>query len=374
MKPNNPFLIAGYHSPEFFCDRKAESSTILEALYNGRNITLIAPRRMGKTGLIHHVFYQLKEQKSDVVTLYMDIYSTQSLGDFVRLFANTVLGQLDSVPQKALNRIGQFIRSCRPVFTFDEITGTPKVTVDVSTTEEESTLKEIFDYLGSSEKRCYIAIDEFQQIAEYPEKGVEALLRSYIQFLPNVNFIFAGSKQHVMQEMFTSSKRPFYQSTQLLTIGTVNRDEYADFAMAHFAKNNLQLPREVFDAIYDKFDGHTWYIQNLLNRLYGYNRDVEMASITYAMEQIVAEQSYSYADLLKAYPAGHVRLLKAIAQEGCVKEVLAGNFISKHKLRAASSVSSALKKLVANELVYQTTDGYIIYDRFMGEWLRNQVF
>lgn len=374
MKPNNPFLIAGYHSPEFFCDRKAESSTILEALYNGRNITLIAPRRMGKTGLIHHVFYQLKEQKSDVVTLYMDIYSTQSLGDFVRLFANTVLGQLDSVPQKALNRIGQFIRSCRPVFTFDEITGTPKVTVDVSPTEEESTLKEIFDYLGSSEKRCYIAIDEFQQIAEYPEKGVEALLRSYIQFLPNVNFIFAGSKQYVMQEMFTSSKRPFYQSTQLLTIGTVNRDEYADFAMAHFAKNNLQLPREVFDAIYDKFDGHTWYIQNLLNRLYGYNRDVEMASITYAMEQIVAEQSYSYADLLKAYPAGHVRLLKAIAQEGCVKEVLAGNFISKHKLRAASSVSSALKKLVANELVYQTTDGYIIYDRFMGEWLRNQVF
>lgn len=374
MKPNNPFLIAGYHSPEFFCDRKAESSTILEALYNGRNITLIAPRRMGKTGLIHHVFYQLKEQKSDVVTLYMDIYSTQSLGDFVRLFANTVLGQLDSVPQKALNRIGQFIRSCRPVFTFDEITGTPKVTVDVSPTEEESTLKEIFDYLGSSEKRCYIAIDEFQQIAEYPEKGVEALLRSYIQFLPNVNFIFAGSKQHVMQEMFTSSKRPFYQSTQLLTIGTVNRDEYADFAMAHFAKNNLQLPREVFDAIYDKFDGHTWYIQNLLNRLYGYNRDVEMASITYAMEQIVAEQSYSYADLLKAYPAGHVRLLKAIAQEGCVKEVLAGNFISKHKLQAASSVSSALKKLVANELVYQTTDGYIIYDRFMGEWLRNQVF
>lgn len=374
MKPNNPFLIAGYHSPEFFCDRKAESSTILEALYNGRNITLIAPRRMGKTGLIHHVFYQLKEQKSDVVTLYMDIYSTQSLGDFVRLFANTVLGQLDSVPQKALNRIGQFIRSCRPVFTFDEITGTPKVTVDVSPTEEESTLKEIFDYLGSSEKRCYIAIDEFQQIAEYPEKGVEALLRSYIQFLPNVNFIFAGSKQHVMQEMFTSSKRPFYQSTQLLTIGTVNRDEYADFAMTHFAKNNLQLPREVFDAIYDKFDGHTWYIQNLLNRLYGYNRDVEMASITYAMEQIVAEQSYSYADLLKAYPAGHVRLLKAIAQEGCVKEVLAGNFISKHKLRAASSVSSALKKLVANELVYQTTDGYIIYDRFMGEWLRNQVF
>ena len=199
MKPNNPFLITGYHSPEYFCDRESETSIILDALHNGRNLTLVAPRRMGKTGLIRHAFHKLKEEESEIVTLYMDIYSTQSLGDFIRLFANTVLGKLDNTHQKALNRISRFIRSCRPVFTFDEMTGMPKVTIDVAPADEENTLKEIFEYLASSERRCYIAIDEFQQIAEYPEKGVEALLRSYIQFLPNVNFIFAGSKQHVMQ-------------------------------------------------------------------------------------------------------------------------------------------------------------------------------
>ncbi len=115
MKPNNPFLIAGYHSPEFFCDREMETATILDALYNGRNITLVAPRRMGKTGSIRHAFYRLKVQEPDIVTFYLDIYSTKSLGDFMRLFANAVLGKLDIVPQKALSRIRQFIRSCRPV-------------------------------------------------------------------------------------------------------------------------------------------------------------------------------------------------------------------------------------------------------------------
>ena len=100
MKPTNPFLIVGYHSPEFFCDREEETSTILDALHNGRNVTLIAPRRMGKTGLIRHAFYCLKEQEPDIVTLYMDIYSTQSMGDFVRLFANTVLGKLDTAPPR----------------------------------------------------------------------------------------------------------------------------------------------------------------------------------------------------------------------------------------------------------------------------------
>ena len=374
MKPNNPFLISGYYSPEFFCDREQETRTILDALHNGRNVALTAPRRMGKTGLIRHVFYRLKELQPDIVTFYLDIYSTQSLGDFVRLFAGTVLGQLDSAPQKALSRISRFVRSCRPVFTFDELTGVPKVTIDVAPAEEENTLKEIFEYLGSSEKRCYVAIDEFQQIAEYQEKGVEALLRSHIQFLPNVNFIFAGSRQHLMQEMFTSSKRPFYQSTQLLTIGPIQQDEYAGFATGHFAAHGVKLPQEVFNTIYEKYEGHTWYVQCLLNRLYGYDRDVDMELVSYATEQILAEYSYIYADLLKAYTAGQVRLLKAIAKEGCVKEVLAGDFISTYGLRAASSVSAAMKKLLENELVYQTADGYIIYDRFMGEWLRRQGF
>lgn len=374
MKPNNPFLISGYYSPEFFCDREQETRTILDALHNGRNVTLTAPRRMGKTGLIRHVFYRLKELQPDIVTFYLDIYSTQSLGDFVRLFAGTVLGQLDSAPQKALSRISRFVRSCRPVFTFDELTGAPKVTIDVAPAEEENTLKEIFEYMGSSEKQCYVAIDEFQQIAAYQEKGVEALLRSHIQFLPNVNFIFAGSRQHLMQEMFTSSKRPFYQSTQLLTIGPIQQDEYAGFATGHFAAHGVKLPQEVFNTIYEKYEGHTWYVQCLLNRLYGYDRDVDMELVSYATEQILAEYSYIYADLLKAYTAGQVRLLKAIAKEGCVKEVLAGDFISTYGLRAASSVSAAMKKLLENELVYQTADGYIIYDRFMGEWLRRQVF
>lgn len=374
MKPNNPFLISGYYSPEFFCDRESETNKIIDALNNERNITLIAPRRMGKTGLIKHVFYHLKRQQPEIITFYVDIYSTQSLGDFVKLLANTVLGQLDSAPQKALSRISKFIKSCRPVFTFDGITGMPEVTIDINPNEEVNSLKEIFDYLSSSEKRCYIAIDEFQQIAEYPETGIEALLRSYIQFLPNVNFIFAGSKKHLMQEIFTSSKRPFYQSTQLLNITSIDFEKYAHFAETHFAQNGVTLPGDIFATIYDKYAGHTWYIQNILNRLYSYQRNVDNGLVTYATSHILEESGPVYVDIMKAYKGGPMKLLRAIAREGCVKEVLSGAFISKYELKAASSVSSSLKKLIENELVYPDAEGYIVYDRFMAEWLRSQIF
>lgn len=374
MKPNNPFLVTGYHSPEYFCDRRQETETMIQALYNGRNVTLIAPRRMGKTGLVKNVFYKLREQEPDIVTFYMDIYSTQSLGDFIRLFASTVLGRLDSVPQKALGRVGKFIKSCRPVFTFDELTGQPKVTIDIVPSSEEATLREIFDYLRSSEKRCYIAIDEFQQIAEYPEKGAEALLRSYIQFVPNINFIFAGSKQHIMQQMFHSAKRPFYQSTQTQVIDRIARDEYYRFAADFFTRQGRKLAEETFGYLYDAFDGHTWYIQTLLNRLYGYAGNPDIGMVDYAIGEVVAESTYTYENLLAAYPASNIRLLKAIAKAGCVREINSGDFITEYRLRAASSMNSALKRLIDREMVCKTADGYIVYDRFMAIWLRQQPF
>lgn len=374
IKPNNPFLIAGYYAPAYFCDREQETEQIINALYNGRNLTLVAPRRMGKTGLIKHAFYKLHEQQSDIITLYLDIYSTQNLNEFVQAFGSTVLGSLDSVPQKAMARISQFIKSCRPVFTLDELSGMPEVSIDIAPEKETATLKEIFNYLQSSEKRCYIAIDEFQQITEYPEKGVEALLRSYIQFLPNVHFIFAGSKQHVMQEMFLSAKRPFYQSTQTIVIGCINKESYYNFAFSWFKKQHLTLSKDTFSGIYDEFEGHTWYIQALLNRLYGYAENPDQEKVARAIREIVEENEYGYQNLLAAYTSGAIRLVKAIAKERVVPEINAGAFISKYRLKAASSVNTALRTLTKMEMVYRTENGYIVYDRFFAIWLRQQPY
>ena len=370
-KLDNPFLVTGYCSPEYFCDRTEETESIVNSLNNSRNLTLIAPRRMGKTGLIHNAFHTLIGKEPEIIALYMDIYPTQNLRDFVTLFASTILGSLDSAPQKALDRIGQFIKSIRPVFTFDQFTGMPKVMVDINPAEAEVSLKEVFDYMRSSEKRCYIAIDEFQQLAEYPEKGVEALLRSYIQFTPNVNFIFSGSRQHVMQEMFLSAKRPFYQSTQLLAIDCINKAEYYRFAADFFANQGRVLERETFDYIYDRFGGHTWYIQAILNRLYGYKGNLGIELVDYAISEIIAEFTSVYESLLTAYSASNVKLLRAIAKEGCVKEINSGRFISKYDLKATSSVNTSLKKMVDKELVYKSQAGYIVYDRFMAIWLQS---
>ena len=69
----NPFILAPYVSKELFCDRKEEMDNILQYLRNGRNITLISPRRLGKTGLIYRVFDEIKTDGAEFDTIYVDI-------------------------------------------------------------------------------------------------------------------------------------------------------------------------------------------------------------------------------------------------------------------------------------------------------------
>lgn len=370
MHPKNPFLVYGYAGPRFFCDREVETQKILSALNNERNMTLIAPRRMGKTGLIKNVFHALQEQSPEVACFYMDIFATRDLSAFVRLLAKTVLGQLDSLSESVLHKLTSFFRSCRPVISTDELTGIPSVTLDFVSNKSEQTLKEIFDYMAASGRHCYIAIDEFQQIASYPEEGTEALLRSYIQFLPNVRFIFAGSSQHLMTEMFMSAKRPFYQSTQLMVLAEIDEELYYQFAKNFFKQKGHRLNKSVFNSIYMRFEGHTWYVQALLNRLYEQDESiVDISQAEQALRGILEENTPVYQNLILLLTDNQFALMQAIAREIKVQAPNSGEFILGHGLKTPSSVNVALKSLVEKELVYKSADGYMVYDRFMGMWL-----
>lgn len=371
---SNPFLISGYHSPDYFCDREEESKKIISALNNDRNLSLISPRRMGKTGLIQHCFHLIQDDNSDIYCFYLDIFSTQNLRDFVDLFAKTIIGKLDHFSESGLKRLFSVIKSCRPSISFDPINGTPIISLDIIPQQEENSLKEIFTYLNDSGKRCYIAIDEFQQIINYPEQGVEALLRSYLQFTPNVKFIFSGSKKHLMDEMFSSANRPFYQSTQKIGLREISQNTYFRFAETHFAKAGKALPIEVFELIYIKMFGHTWYIQYILNQLFSTEQTIYTNSdVTSIINSILEEENATYKTYCEMITKGQLKVLNAIAKEKKVKSPYENQFLKRHNLTAVSSVKLAIQSLTDKTLILKDEeDCYSVYDRFFSLWLEKR--
>ena len=235
MKIANPFLTAGYVGPTYFCDRKREAEELIQHLENGRNTTLISPRRYGKTGLIQQVLHLMSKRRG-VKTVYVDLYPTRCLSDFARALAVALSESVASPIEKIFKAVSEFARGFRPTMTLDEFSGRPKFRFDITAANAQSSLESMLEYLQSRRGRTIVAIDEFQQIAEYPEKGVEALLRSKIQFMHNVGFIFSGSRLHMMAEMFHSPKRPFFNSTAAMSLDVIDRQAYFRFAASFFRK------------------------------------------------------------------------------------------------------------------------------------------
>ena len=332
---NNPFVVYGYKGAEYFCDRQKETEKMISTLHNERNITLVAPRRMGKTELIHHVFHQMEEQYEGVKCFYLDIFATKNLEQMVQLMASEIIGKLDLKPS-----------------------------------EGRESLKRIFEYLKQSGKRCYIAIDEFQQILSYPEDGVEAMIRSYIQFLPNVYFVFSGSQQHMMQEMFLSANRPFFQSSLVLSLPCIEEPVYREFANRLLSSQHRLINESTFSYIYQQSDSVTWYVQAILHGIYEHeSSEITKSLVDEVIQELIEEQAMAYQNYCAWLTENQQMLLLAIASESLVSSPLSQQFISTHHLPATSSVKTALKALVDKQLVSKTPNGYLVSDRFFAKWL-----
>ena len=370
-KLKNPFVFKGYEGPEYFCDRTEETENLVSGLQNGVNMTLLSPRRIGKTGLIKHVFHQIRQQDRSAVCLYIDIFATQSLHDFVTQFCQAFVSEVIEREKPLFAKVLDTFRGWRPVISADPVTGAPQVSVSIEPVQTDYTLKSIFDYIEQMDKEVYIAFDEFQQVAEYAEKGTEALLRSYIQF-SHAHFIFSGSKLHLVSEMFLSPQRPFYQSTQFVSLEPLHEEVYADFACRFFeARKGGRLERSVFHSIYSQFNGNTWCIQMVLNRLYDTCNQVDNEQqAACAIDMVIKMMSGSYEGLLALLTQSQVNLLKAVAKAEPVAQPLNGDFIKRYDLPATSTIKSTLNVLQNKDLVYRTAEGYIVYDRFFSLWLK----
>lgn len=370
----NPFITGGYVSEEYFCDRVRESKEVIRTLTNGNNLAIISPRRMGKTGLIQHCFHQ-EEIRDSYTTFFIDIYATDSLKAFVYLLGKEIFENLKPKGKQFVEVFFSMISSLRPAFKLDSTTGAPTFDIGLGEIHQpDFTLEEIFKYMEAADKPCIVAIDEFQQIGQYPEANIEAVLRTYIQKCTNTSFLLAGSQRHLMQNIFFTSSRPFYQSVSFLQLEAINEEEYIRFVRHHFADNQKEISEELVSRIYQLFEGHTWYIQNIFNELFSITDENEICTLTMAQEAIENKiESYKplYQTTLSLLPERQKEMLYAIAKEGKATAVTSGSFIKKHGLLSQSSVQTAVKQLFDKEIITSDNNVYWVYDRFFGLWLAN---
>lgn len=374
----NPFPITKYISPLYFCDRERETEMIISALKSDRNITLYSIRRLGKTGLIHHVFDQLKHE--NIITSYVDILDTTSESEFINSLVNSTLESLqkddDNLIKKVLKAFSQF----RPKLTVDPYTGATSVQLDIENQDEvDLSLKTLFSIIKKRKKQTIIAIDEFQQIEKYNNNRIAATLRKYLTSVKELNFIFSGSQQNLLLHMFTSPKAALFQSTQLIPLEKIEQSSYIPFIKHHFNQGLKKISNDQIQHIIEWTCTHTFYVQFFCNRLFDRSgKKVNDKDLETIKQEILKENEVVYYNYKNILAHNQWSLLKAIALEETVIQINAKKFIAKHHLSTAGTIRKSAKYLLEKELIYITQDPttekpkYHIYDPFLLRWIQSK--
>ncbi len=366
----NPFPVVTYQGPRYFCDRLTETNQLISNIKNGNSTTLISIRRIGKTGLIQHVLAQLPKE---IKSLYVDILDTENILQFLNKLTSSLL---QMAPEKSgLGKlIWAFVKSIRPVISFDTLTGMPQATFDLKQKDTEKNVDSILTFLDQQNQIIVIAIDEFQQIIKYPETNTDAWLRTRMQQLKNVVFIFSGSQQHLMSELFTAPQRPFFRSTSVIKLEKLNFKAYRDFIISLFNDYQKEISSSIVEDMLIWGDIHTYYIQQICNRVFAATvKQVTPDLWKKQAFELLKEQEIVFMGYRNLLTTHQWKLLKAVAREGKIYQPTGIEFSGKYNLLNSATILRSLQSLQRYELIYKDIDSegksyFSVYDVFFRKW------
>ncbi|MBK8504220.1 MAG: hypothetical protein IPL46_19645 [Saprospiraceae bacterium] len=251
----------------------------------------------------------------------------------------------------------------------------PFIKVQIQSRQQvQSSMDVLMSMLGDLNKKVQITIDEFQQISKYETpSSMDATLRGYLQKIPNTQFIFSGSQRHLLLELFTDAKKPFFSSVDHLALQLLDPQVYADFILKHFSQAGQKISLEAIEEILNWTRGHTYHTQYFCNLLFSKrSQEIGLQEIARIKSEVLYTYEQSYLQLQAVLSKNQWKCLRGIAHEQSVESVTNKDFLHKFGL-AQSSAHQAVNVLLDKELIYEQRerDGtqLFIYDPFFSRWL-----
>ena len=372
-KAINPFQFGVVIDDNAFCNRKEEISYLKTQIKNGYSTWLFSPRRFGKTSLVEKVFRELKDTRC----VYVDLYNIRSKDDFCRKYSKIIARELfnwkDDI--KILSKkFSNAFNKLSPTISFDEF-GNPSFSLNVHKIEKQEDIETILDVPNevslASQKRICIAFDEFQEIRRI-DPFMLHWMRSSFQRHREISYIFLGSKQSLMEDIFTSNKSPFYEFATKMNLSVISRDELYRFIEHNFKKNALPIGKQTIDSILDKSECQPHFTQyfssvvfDLINA--GFKQEDEGFTELW-MERIIIPQSDVFQDIFDQLTNSQRAALQAIAERNDAG-IFSESVKILYNLPVSSSLNVVLKALQKKGLIYKLPESYKIANPVFKAWI-----
>jgi hypothetical protein len=369
----NPFKYGPIALDDSFTDRDAEINELATDALNGQDVVVFAPRRFGKTSLVHRAAQRLTTETALVAEV--DLWVTPTKEKLAARLAREIADILGiSGKAKEIARVFGSLR-IRPIVTVeDDGSFGFSFAAGHSVTDVDDTLERLLRMLGetaASRKRPVVLIlDEFQEIVEI-DPGLTKLMRSVFQEQPEVAHIYLGSKRHLMERIFNDQNEPFWRSAKRIELGPIPADEFKPFVREGFRENDRDITDEVVDRVLEITGGHPYATQQLCYFLWAETPEGATADderLESALSRLLVSEHTHFSDLWDRATGNQRILLSALAEEPGRPQTR--DYQTRHGLRGSSTTQKAVNALIQQELVTKHDGFVVISEPFLADWIR----
>jgi AAA+ ATPase superfamily predicted ATPase len=365
----NPFKFGSVVDGEYFTDREPEIRELVSDIKSGQNVILISQRRMGKTSLVSGAI-----KKAGFPSVQLDL---EIITDELDL-ANTYTKKLLSL--SSMEKLKQYLKGFKfqPVITFNPATGEMEASFDMSSSESSSTVLldsfELAETIAKDRrKRIVVMLDEFQEVRRISPM-LERKMRGVFQNHQNVSYIFIGSQESMIRDIFQQKKSPFYKFGRQMTLMLIPENYMLAFVKERFSSIGIKIGSQI-ESIMKITGYHPYYTQQLCYEIYlvvqeASGNNVEPEDVSNAVEKIITQHNADYKSWWNLLTNVERKIIIGISAG--MTEPSSQAFIQKYGIRSTSSAVTAVNRLIQKGYLVRDakTSKVFIEDPFWGQWVR----
>lgn len=372
-----PFVFGVRVEGDTFTDRKEETNRLKMNFLYGVNTILISPRRMGKTSLVEKVSSMVECESLKIAKI--DAFGCRSENDFKNAFATAVVRATSTKWEEWIENTKTFLSRFIPKISIGQ-DPLSDFSIALEYNKSNTVTEDILQLPETIAKqkgiKIVICIDEFQQIADFPDSlTFQKKLRSIWQLQRNVSYCLYGSKKHMMETMFQSQSHPFYRFGDIFYLNKIAESDWVEFICNRFKVTGKEISPELATEICSVTDRYSSYVQQLswLVWLRTTFRATK-ADVEYGIDHMLDACEPLFIQQTESLSSYQMNFLQALT-DGVTTGFTRSEILNNYQLGTAANISRLKKALTEKDLIALTAPKKLqISDPILALWLKRRVW
>lgn len=243
-----------------------------DVLSIGQSVVLVAPRRYGKTSVALEALERFRKKGCFIADI--DIFDVTDKRHLAEKFVESCLKNNPVPIEKYWRRLKKGALGVLSMLRFKPSDEDMEMVLQIEapSADAERLLDDALDFPETFSRRhkrhLAMFIDEFQEITKIGGDALLKKMRAKFQRHRNVVYLFAGSQESLMTELFKSKRHAFYRFGRLFEVGPIGTEALAPYIERSFSSADIRIDPEETAAIIRATGGHPYYTQLLCQMIY----------------------------------------------------------------------------------------------------------